>query len=175
MKRAPKQSQLDYLWVNYGANPEFTRIERKGNKLIGYNDKGIDLFEVEYSGPLSSSGIQSFGVKGDNYYIKLSDGYELTAPIQVPDNIKLLVEQHEEALQVINGDGEGSLKQVLELAKEYTDSKVVDLDVSKLQLQINELSQDLSILKGSEDIEGSVLSIVNNTINSAFEWKNLIN
>lgn len=176
-KRAPKQSQLDFLWVNYGEDPKFSKLERIGNQVKGYNDDGLELFSVEYSGPSSGSSndVVDFGRKDNNYYLKLLDGTEFTAPIEPLDvsELKLIVDANSQALQIINGEGEGSLKEVLRLSKEYTDSKLVDLDVSQLKEQVDKNSSDLLILKGSEEVEGSVINIVNKAINSAFEWINI--
>lgn len=177
MKRERKQSQLDYLWVNYGSNPEFRKIERKGNQLIGYNDKGLELFQIDYSGPLSGSSneVVDFGIEGNQYYIELSNGTRLTASIESPDlsELRLITETNNQALQIINGDGEGSLKEILRLSKEYTDSKIVNLDVSKLQEQLDDISQGLLKLNGPAEEEGSVLNIVNSSIESALEWENI--
>lgn len=79
-------------------------------------------------------------------------------------DLKLIVESHTEALQVINGTGEGSLQNILQLSKEYTDSKLVD--VSELKLVVDKNTEDLSILKGDVNQNGSILNIVS----TAFQW-----
>lgn len=178
-QRLQGQSQLDYLWVNFG---QLAKLEKAQNILRGYDSSGECLFELDFEGSSSSSGdnnsiIEDFGKKVVNgesiYYIRLSDGSELTAPAESQDLLELQeqVNQNTEALQMIDKNIENSLSQMLKLSKEYTDSKLID--VTEIQKQINNVSNDLQLLKGSEEEDGSILNIVTTQINNAFVWQEL--
>lgn len=72
------------------------------------------------------------------------------------------------------GNGETNLDDYY--TKDEIDAKLALVDVSeieKLKLQINQNTQDLLILKGSEEQEGSVLNIVSNQIESALTWEEI--
>lgn len=72
------------------------------------------------------------------------------------------------------GNGETNLDDYY--TKDEIDAKLALVDVSeieKLKLQINQNTQDLLILKGSEEQEGSVLNIISNQIESALTWEEI--
>lgn len=170
-RRKPGQSQLDYLWVNFG---KLSELRLEDGILVGYDDDGKRTIEIPIN-VSSSNGVRvtGFGQKetesGFVYYIKLSDGTEFTAPIDAPNlnDLKLEVSSNTELLQIITGDGEGSLSEMLRLAKEYTDSKL-DLE---LKAQVDANTQTLQILTGSG--EGSIVDIVTTQINDALNWQEI--
>lgn len=220
-KREPHQSQLDFLWQNFGGyfvsttkeegsiptievvyelldsvkSEALSSLEVVGNRLIGRNSSGVQIVNIDISRFGSSSSVVDFGkrlitqediehgyeleVGQPVYFIELSDGTQLLAEAEVDKelilkikDLELQVAENTNALSIINSEDQpGSLQSILRLAKEYTDSKLATSeDLSELKLQINEIQQDLLILKGSG--EGSILNMITTNIESAFSWAN---
>lgn len=121
------------------------KLELKDGQLIGTNEAGESTLLIEFTGGLQTdlSGLQS----------------------QVEANTK--------ALQELNDSKGGLVSQVIEQVNEYIDQKVANLDVSKLKAQLDEATSDILVLKGSENVEGSVLNIVTVQIENAFNWQEI--
>lgn len=107
--------------------------------------------------------------------------------------IKESIDANTSALQVINGENEGSLKKVYSNATEYTDTQLLNYvqketgkslissdklalidtnasDIASLEERVEANEAKLTILTGDVDKTGSVLNIVNNQITAALEW-----
>lgn len=107
--------------------------------------------------------------------------------------IKESIDENTSALQVINGENEGSLKKVYSNATEYTDTQLLNYvqketgkslissdklalidtnasDIASLEERVEANEAKLTILTGDVDKTGSVLNIVNNQITAALEW-----
>lgn len=197
-QRRPGQSQLDYLWENFGEFSKFKNIRVQGDKVQCLNDQGEELFLLNISG-LSSTGqssIQEFDKKEINgklyYYIKLSDGTEFKSPIDsvsgseteciilnVENNIisgKLKL-NNEDSLIVLKETEKGlkveindsTLQESLQLIKDVSEN------ITELKESIKQNSDTLVVLNGDENQIGSVLNTVSNCINSALEWETFIN
>lgn len=118
-EREKGQSQLDYLWVNFGEY-EVLKTTTNEDKIIPSLATVNKLIEQSSSSP-----------KLDNYYTK---------------------QEVDEKLALID-TSESNLAEI------------------KNQLQLH---QDMLLkLNGTSEQEGSVLNIVTNQIQSAFDWKEL--
>lgn len=181
--RRKGQSQLDYLWENFA---KLQKLEINGNKLTGIDEEG-NKTQLELQIPSLSTGTSNdvvyFGkeeVDGTlQYYIRLKDGTKFSVDAESTDvsDLKLQVKSNTDLLKiisdeidVINGTGQGSLQNVLQQAKDYTDSKLVNLDVTQLTQTVNNIQERLTAL---EEDKQDVLQIVKQEINSALEWENL--
>lgn len=187
MKLKPKQSQLDYLWENFSklivpkeiiegtliTAEEINKREEQfvsklsivGQKLIGSNSKGDKLTEVTL--PITSDGnLILQGSESNSLVIDVSDGI-ISGRLKInndPDSLISLIET-EEGLKVDFNSEE--LKDQLALIQNVSE------DIAQLKLDVKNNSDALATLNGDENTEGSVLNLINNSINSAFQWKNL--
>lgn len=183
--RRKGQSQLDYLWENFA---RLQRLELNNNILTGIDEEGKQTqLQIQFSSSSVSSGssndVIAFGKEVTDgilkYYIELKDGTKFSVEADSPDlsELKLQVQSNLESLKVIsdkldviNGTDQGSLQNVLQQAKDYTDSKLINLDVTQLTQRVDDISKRLTTL---EEDRQDILQIVQREINSALEWENL--
>lgn len=176
------QSQLDYLWSNFA---KLQRLELSNNTLTGWDEDGnktqmqIKFTSSSAPGGGSSNDVVKFDKEEINgvlqYYIQLQDGTKFSVEAQDVSDLKLQIQSQADQLQVISDKldviNNESLENVLRLSKEYTDSKLVNLDVTKLKEQVDNIEERLSVI---EDVrEETILQIVQKEINSALEWEKL--
>lgn len=184
-QRKPKQSQLDYLWTNFG---ELSKLKKQGDRLIGFNESGEELFQLDFEGSssgASDSTIIDFGKRQNEYYITLSDGTEFTAPsdlyegsesnsfiISIEDNVisGQLKLNNEDSL-IILSETDNGLK--ADISEDLKEGLTILEDLTELKNTVDSNNNTLLLLNGDENQEGSVLNIVTTNINNAFNWQEI--
>lgn len=189
--REKGQSQLDYLWVNFGnlQTSKETReqggflitsddisnqvedakllavsqLEIVGNKLLGKNYKGNKLTEITLS-DLSNGG-QINGSETDSIVLEVIDN-TISGRLKINNEDSLIA-----LIETDNG-----------LKAEFTDKELIQkielvqnvaADLESLKTDVKTNSDALLILNGDENQEGSVLNIVSNQIINAFNWQEI--
>lgn len=176
VKREPKQSQLDYLWVNFGKLTVPKEIEQgtlitaeqveereayfisklslEGQKLVGSNNQGTKLTEVLL--PITSGGL-IVGSESDSLIIEIKDGI-ISGKLKIDDSESLItLVETDKGLKIDDG---GLFTTISE-------------DITQLKLDVQNNKDSLIVLNGDENVEGSVLNIVNTNINKALNWQEI--
>lgn len=178
-KREPKQSQLDYLWVNFGkltVPKEITegtlitaeqieereskfvsKLTLEGSKLVGSNVNGEKLTEVSLSN--LSGGSLIIGSESNSLLIEVDDGV-ITAKLKINNedsSIKLI--ETENGLKIDDSE----LKEQLLLVQEVSEN------IAEIKEQIKKNTDALLVLNSDENTEGSVQNIINSTL----QWKEI--
>lgn len=185
VQRAKGQSQLDYLWVNFGklSVPEeitggtlitaeevkelqsnlVSKLAISGQTLIGRNSEGAEITSVAL--PISSSG---------GLLLQGSESKSLV--LEVKDNVvsgRLKINNEDSLINLVETDKglkaefSGDFNKQLEIIKNVSE------DISALKEEVKNNSDALLILNGDEHQEGSVLNLINLNIQSAFNWQEL--
>lgn len=197
-RRVPGQSQLDYLWVNFGEysvsstgeegsiptielvtklleavkSDALNSLKIINQRLVGYSITGAQLFSIDISGLGSSSpssvGISKFGkrfvtqsdvdggcqfpVDSPVYYIELSNGNQLIAPIDSYTG--------SETSSIVVNIKDNSIYATAKLNNENT---IVTLDNTNKGIRADIKLSDNSPIKLSKEQEGLKAQILLNT------------
>ena len=171
-QREKGQSQLDYLWVNFGkfsaedlvttdqlaniGSDAVIELTLDRNKLVGSNNKGQRITEVDLSSLVTGES-SIIGSESKSLIIEVKDSV-ITGKLKIdndPDSLVSLTET-DKGLKINLSD---SLNTSLNLIKNVGED-------------ITQLKKDILILNGDENTNGSVLNVVTNNIQTAFDWQN---
>lgn len=188
-QREPKQSQLDYLWSNFGnlsvSDPKkggllvtsdevnsqidslklttVSKLEIVGTKLIGRNINNQNITEVPLSS-LSTGAQQITGSETNSLILEVKDNV-VSGRLKINNEDSLIVLT--ETDRGLKAEFSGDLNEQLQIIQN------VSGDISELKTLVKTNSDALSILNGDESQEGSVLNLITTKITNAFNWQEI--
>lgn len=187
-QRVKGQSQLDYLWSNFGnlsvINPNkegiiptiedidqklevsnsqtVSKLKITSTKLIGLNSQNREITSVNISDLIKESNT-------------LQGSETNSLVINVIDNViegKLKIFNSEDSLLTLKETDKG-LQVLFKDSNLETKLNSFNQDLLEIKKDIQSNIEALQILNGDEIQEGSVLNLINNNIESAFTWQNI--